>query len=79
MNSSLLDIEQPDRITESGHFFFLRGWSHSGAEYGSRLTREEVVQALVAKAGPGELVEKDGRFFFRPNRTVNQPKQNPPL
>lgn len=61
----LIEIVQPDRITDSGHFFFAQGFSHSGAEYGSHLTRDEVVARLTEKAGPGELVEKDGRWFWK--------------
>ncbi len=65
---SALPVEQPTRITEDGHLFFLRGYSGGfAAEYGVRLTRDEYEAAIIKQIGPGNLVETDGVFAFKPN------------
>lgn len=60
----IIDIEQPTRITESGHWFFLKGHAHFGAEYGIYLTPEEVAERFAAKVGPGQLVQSEDRWFW---------------
>ncbi len=60
-----MKIEQPTRITDDGHLFFLRGYSGGyAAEYGIRLTREEYEASLLACFGKGTLVERGGVFSF---------------
>ena len=70
---SALTVEQPTRITDDGHLFFLRGYSGGfAAEYGVRLTRDEYEARLVKQAGPGRLVETDGVFAFEQNDSIKR-------
>lgn len=65
--SNIAQIEQPETVSADGlSFFFLQGYSHSGAAYGVTLSREEVTRRLTEKGGAGELLKHDdSRWYWR--------------
>ncbi len=56
-------IEQPHSIT-GRRWFFRKGWTHSGAEYGQTFDKRTVVRRLARKAGPGSLVKIKGVWYW---------------
>ena len=51
-----MSVVRPDS-RPNGKYYFIHGYSGGGAPYGSHVTREEIVEQLTEKAGPGTLVD----------------------
>ncbi len=64
---SALRIEQPYEIQANGIWYFQTFISHSGAVGGQHIPKAEVERRLEAQAGPGQLVQIEGVWHWKPN------------
>lgn len=72
-HGSALRIEQPYQIQANDIWYFQTFISHSGAVGGQHIPKAEVERKLEAQAGPGELVNIEGVWHWKPNTGVRDP------
>ena len=64
---SAFRIEQPYEIQPHDIWYFQTFIAHFGAVGGQRIPKAEVERRLETQAGPGQLVQVEGAWHWRPN------------
>lgn len=65
--SSAVRIEQPYELQPNNIWYFQTFISHSGAVGVQHIPKAEVERRLAAQAGPGQLVQIEGVWHWKPN------------